>query len=224
MPEEYKLVVELLSDALPGSGEGFGAIIDQDVVFDELGIPYIPGKRIKGLLRDSYEEICQLLGSSTPAFKPADFLFGNPGQQEAAPLFISNLYPEHYEKLKNALENLKKVLPNVFTPEAIIEAFAYLRQQTAINPETGTALEHSLRTIRVLKKNLKFSGIIKFEGNTNGSGDLTINYLALACLHIKRFGTKRSRGFGEVKCYLEDNSGNNISEAVLNQFNSGGSQ
>ena len=48
----HKINVKLKSDALIGSGEGFGAIIDTDVVFDEVGIPYIPGRRIKGCLKD----------------------------------------------------------------------------------------------------------------------------------------------------------------------------
>ena len=44
-----KITIKLLSDALINSGEGFGAIIDSDVVFDDIGLPYIPAKRIKGL-------------------------------------------------------------------------------------------------------------------------------------------------------------------------------
>ena len=36
--------LKLLSNTLIGSGEGFGAIIDTDVVFDETGIPYKIGR------------------------------------------------------------------------------------------------------------------------------------------------------------------------------------
>ena len=53
----YKLVLELKSPTLIGSGSGFGAEIDTDIVFDELGLPYIPSKRIKGCLRDAIKEI-----------------------------------------------------------------------------------------------------------------------------------------------------------------------
>lgn len=40
--------LELLSDTLIGSGEGWGATIDTDVVFDDFGLPYIPARRVKG--------------------------------------------------------------------------------------------------------------------------------------------------------------------------------
>jgi CRISPR/Cas system CMR subunit Cmr4 (Cas7 group RAMP superfamily) len=56
----YTLKLTLLSPCLIGSGEGFGAVIDSDIVFDEFGIPYIPAKRIKGCLRDSAIEVCEM--------------------------------------------------------------------------------------------------------------------------------------------------------------------
>ena len=47
-----KIEMKLLSDAIPGSGEGLAGIIDADITYDEYGIPYIPAKRIKGILKD----------------------------------------------------------------------------------------------------------------------------------------------------------------------------
>lgn len=216
---KYKLILELLSDALPGSGEGFGAVIDQDIVFDDLGIPYIPGKRIKGLLRDSYEGLMQLVGNSLSINKTEE-LFGKPGQPEPAPLFISNLYPEDYDNLKNVLICLNKKYPEVFAREAVLEAFTYVRNQTAIN-DKGVALEHSLRSIRVLKKGLKFIGTIEIDEKKVMSN--TPEFLGLACLYLKRIGTKRTRGFGEVKCYLTcDNGKNLIDKALIESLLSGG--
>ena len=43
------LKVKLKSYTLCGSGEGRG-LIDSDIVFDRHGIPFIPGRRVKGLL------------------------------------------------------------------------------------------------------------------------------------------------------------------------------
>ena len=40
-----KIEMELLSDAIPGSGEGLAGIIDSDITYNEFGIPYIPAKR-----------------------------------------------------------------------------------------------------------------------------------------------------------------------------------
>ena len=62
--EEYTLKVKLVSPALTASGEGFGAIIDTDIVFDETGLPYIPAKRIKGCLLDSASEVEEMFSKS----------------------------------------------------------------------------------------------------------------------------------------------------------------
>ena len=36
---EFYLKIKLLSDALVGSGESFGANIDSDIYFDDFGLP-----------------------------------------------------------------------------------------------------------------------------------------------------------------------------------------
>ncbi|MGI8912229.1 MAG: RAMP superfamily CRISPR-associated protein, partial [Chloroflexota bacterium] len=51
-----ELRLELLSDAAPGSGAG-GPLVDRDVVVDELGLPVLPGRRLKGLLREACQEV-----------------------------------------------------------------------------------------------------------------------------------------------------------------------
>jgi len=218
--EQYNLTIELLSDALPGSGEGFGAVIDQDVVFDDLGIPYIPAKRIKGLLRDSYEEIFNLIystGSGTASLPSSpESLFGRVGMESEAPLYFSNLYIEDYKNLRNYILNKKTTIPDLFTTESVSSTFTYTRQQTAIDQDIGIALKGSLRTIRVLKCGLKFSGEINFDGNS--PHDNAINLLTLACLNLKRMGTKRTRGFGEIACFLHDCSDikRDLKETALN--------
>lgn len=213
---EFKMIIKLKSDSLPGSGEGFGAIIDQDVVFDDLGIPYIPGKRLKGLLRDSYEEIYNLLNPGKAC--PPNILFGSPGQPESSPLFVSNFYPEDYENLKLALEILRSKHPEVFSPEAVLDAFTYIRQQTAIDDD-GIAREHSLRTIRVLKKGLVFAGSIYLdEKSIDKYYAETVDILAISAANLKRFGTKRTRGFGEVFCYLKGSNNTNLSQNAINNI------
>jgi CRISPR-associated protein Csx10 len=225
--DTYLIKLTFKSDALPGSGEGFGSVIDQDVVFDELGIPYIPAKRIKGLLRESYEEVCQVLRDSGSAFcvEPAS-LFGEPGQQSESPVYFSNLFVENYKNIKNMLKKLSLIYPLIFNQESIIEAFTYLRQQTAIDQITGTALPHSLRTIRVLKKGITFVGDLKIDKDILGK-NINNNYinliycLALACKNLKRMGTKRTRGFGELDCFLADSSGKDLTEGAITWLNGG---
>ena len=55
-----KIELSLLSDAISGSGTGIASIVDQDITYDQFGIPYIPAKRIRGILRESATELFEL--------------------------------------------------------------------------------------------------------------------------------------------------------------------
>lgn len=48
------LHIELLSDATFGRGEGSAGEVDTEVEHDEFGIPFIGGKTVRGLLRDTW--------------------------------------------------------------------------------------------------------------------------------------------------------------------------
>jgi CRISPR/Cas system CSM-associated protein Csm3 (group 7 of RAMP superfamily) len=209
----YTLKLTLLSPCLIGSGEGFGAVIDSDIVFDEFGIPYIPAKRIKGCLRDSAIEVCEMFKQadikmfvleeedSENKFKIVSHIFGKPGDEKPAPVYFSNLTIEGYEEIVQWMRYLMKKYPNIITRESIINQYTELRQQTAID-EDGTAKEHSLRTIRVAKKGISFIGEIDIEV----VNDDMIKLLYFACENLRYIGTKRNRGFGKVKCELHENS------------------
>jgi len=48
-----KVKMKLLSDAIPGSGEGNPGLADTDISHDEFGLPIIPATRTRGILRES---------------------------------------------------------------------------------------------------------------------------------------------------------------------------
>jgi CRISPR-associated protein Csx10 len=210
------MTIELLSDTLSGSGEGFGAVIDTDVQYDECGIPYISSKRIKGSLRNSLNDLLIM-----PAvWKALDFkddkgkdkildkYFGEKGAVQSSPFSISNFVIEDYELVKPWFAFLKTKYSSIFSNEIILSSFTNIRRQTSVDDE-GIALEHSLRTSRVVNKKLKFVADITFENE-----DLEIEkYLSLACANLKRIGLKRNRGLGEIRCSLE---GNLIPAAISN--------
>jgi CRISPR/Cas system CSM-associated protein Csm3 (group 7 of RAMP superfamily) len=209
----YNLKLTLQSPCLIGSGEGFGAVIDSDIVFDELGIPYIPAKRIKGCLRDSAIEVCEMFKQSDikifdlneeseNRFKIISCLFGNHGDEKPAPVYFSNLTIERYEETVQWLRYLMKEYKDIITRESIINQYTELRQQTAIDKGTGTAQEHSLRTIRVAKRGISFTGTIDIEK----ANDDLIALLYFACKNLRRIGTKRNRGFGSIECKLYEDS------------------
>lgn len=200
--EEYTLKVKLVSPAITASGEGFGAIIDTDIVFDETGLPYIPAKRIKGCLRDSALEVEEMFTSSKISF-PLNInkIFGDTGKKTSAQVYISNLYIKDYAKNKEWLNYFLESdkYKAVLSKDRILGTFTQIRKQTAIG-DKGVAKEHSLRTARVINKGICFFGDIK----TANKDDDIINTLILACLNFRHMGTMRNKGFGEIKCSLHD--------------------
>ncbi len=206
----YTLHITLESNALISSGEGYGAIIDADVTFDDIGIPYIPAKRIKGCIRDSAIEVCSMFDrakinafldlttdSSNNKFKIISDIFGKQGQEAPAPFYFRNLMIDDYDKNKEWLEYFSSEHANIISGDSIRSFFTELRQQTAID-DNGVAEEHSLRTIRTLKKGRTFKGDLICQTENQGTERL----LALACRNLRYMGTKRNRGYGKIKCEL----------------------
>ena len=192
------LEMELLSDAIPGSGEGLAGIIDIDVARDEYGIPYIPAKRIKGVLRESALE----LENTALLHGSVDDIFGSSGKQEGTAFKISDGYIENYDIYKKFLEyasqNVK--LAPLFNREIILDGFTYQRSRTTIDHETFTAKENTLRTSRVLKQGLKFYFHVEFPLNSDDNYQKDLEKI---CKATRRFGLSRTRGLGEIHlCFL----------------------
>jgi CRISPR-associated protein Csx10 len=225
--KNYKMKITLKSDTIPGSGEGYGAIIDSDIVFDEVGIPFIPAKRIKGCLRESANDVCTMLDASKTKilsidlsmvkekskddkkkkkeFKVVQEIFGKTGMETSAPISFSNFIIKDYQDNFDALVYFETKYPEIVSPQRVVQSYTYLRQSTAID-ETGTADDHSLRTFRVLKKGKIFEGILSI-GNQDPEVEKLI---VLACWNLRHIGTKRTRGFGEIQCQLFDHQGKEI--------------
>ena len=75
-----KIVVELKSDLMTGSGSGFAGVVDSDIEYELYGLPFIPAKRLKGCLRECAEEIKDSDSKYQAAF---DKLFGKPGRERS---------------------------------------------------------------------------------------------------------------------------------------------
>lgn len=189
-----RIRMELLSDALAGSGEAFAGTVDKDIAFDERGLPFIPAKRIRGVLRESMKEL-EFLGLAEPGTSEA--LFGVPGASASSPFIIHDGRVENAETLAAFLDSAKLTnkLADIFAPRFVLECFSYLRAQTSV--EDGVAKENTLRISRVLKKGQVFH----FEAECP-SHYRTV--LEAACASTRAFGASRNRGLGEIRLFCED--------------------
>ena len=205
--KKYDLKLTLKSDTLVGSGEGYSAIVDSDVVFDDCGIPYIPAKRVKGLLRDSARIAGDMLATAELNLDNCSLeeLFGIPGMEASADITVSNLYVEDYENNHKWIDFFirGKDFNKKISKETIMQYFTSLRRSTQIN-EYGVAKDHSLRTARVIKRGNDFYGDVELRGTDDNDLKKKECLLALACMNLRSMGTKRNRGFGEVEAELKD--------------------
>ncbi len=210
---ELTLKIKTCSEVLVGSGQGWGATIDSDIVFDEYGLPCIPAKRIKGVLRESAVEVSEMFEKSgiDPDFeKKVESLFGKRGEKDSSPVYFNNLYLEEYAANKKWLQWGMQEYSSLISRDMILNTFTNIRQQTAIDND-GIAEKNSLRTIRVIKRNIMFLGTIQIEEG------IVVDPLCLAASNLRYIGTNRNRGFGHIRCELSEN-GQEIARNCLNEL------
>lgn len=189
-----RLKITLNSDLCIYSGETYNSFVDQDVVFDNYGLPYIPAKRIKGCLRESFLEMVDLGIVDESEYK---LIFGREGNQNSK-FTLANAYLEKYDDLIDDLRGIKDGV--ISSPQRVLELYSYVRTQTALN-ENGSADDKSLRTIRVVRKGLTFYADFNVSAELNS--EMT-NNLILAAKMIKHIGLSRTRGLGLVKIEVEE--------------------
>lgn len=192
----YRLTIELQSDLCPGSGFDYAGVIDSDVCADEYGLPYIPGRRLKGCFRETAEKVLGLDGSTINS------LFGIRGDSAARGFRIRNAYLEHYEDLQKTLK-----IAGHYNPEQVLEQYTSVRAQTRL--EDGVAMQDTLRYTRVIDCINEVTG-----GNVRFAADVfceegQYKTLEMIVKATRNIGLHRSRGLGYVHCTLDPDQRNN---------------
>lgn len=167
-----KYTIEFYSQWHCGSGLSAGADVDALVVKDKDDMPYVPGKTIKGLVREAVENLMQFTGADKSGLiKQA---FGKGGETTGCAHFgNAKLDGDEYETIVKA--NAAQFLYNKVTT-------------TAISDE-GTAQEHSLRSIETVVPCTLYGEITGVPEEL--AGDIVRSFGL-----IKRIGHKRTRGLG----------------------------
>ncbi len=201
-----RIELKLLSDMCAASGEGYSHTIDTDVCYDEYGLPRIPSRRLKGCLRAAAEYI------GSPHI---DRIFGVSGKTEGTMKLGNGLLKDHAA----LVEEIKKDLAGV-PPQDVLELFTGTRISTEINDETGVAKDESMRAVRVVNRLLPYgeneSTVFVFDCDCP-DGDK--KELERICMALRRMGSNRNRGMGEVECRFitADASGENASGGASGQ-------
>ncbi|MBD5358029.1 MAG: CRISPR-associated protein [Bacteroides sp.] len=190
MDIEYK--VDFFTDWHCGSGLAAGADVDALVIKNGKGLPYIPGKTVKGLLREAIEDIITFYGGKEDPRNQSLYQYFI----EAFGIFIDNT---DNPDLKNVMERGNAFFTNAELPkdaQDIIESeklYPYIYRtlsSTAIDPN-GIAVDHSLRRIEVAVPCTLYGKILGLpdDGEFN-------KLVADGLSYIKRLGQNRNRGLG----------------------------
>ncbi|MFV0636961.1 RAMP superfamily CRISPR-associated protein [Mitsuokella sp. WILCCON 0060] len=206
--------VQSLSPIHLGSGQA-DVNVDAEVIHDDVGLPYFPAKRFKGLLYESALEVAEmseLAGLKLLDKAELDELFQH-GCLGRTQLIVPNLYLEGYDEMHENWQALEENFPALFQPSDVLEQYTSLRYQTKIDRETGTAADTSLHNMRVVDEGLCFTGTMTIEHSSRRAFEI----LALALRNLSRSGLKRTRGFGHIACTMEQN-GKDILRPLLREI------
>jgi len=192
------LTIETKSYLLASSGEG-SALIDSEIILNKYGFPILPARRIKGLLKESIQEVLEITNHTDPNSVIID-LFGVSGSRmPSGKLRFNNLNIIGWENISEKINEAININKFAFSSQQIKQYYTTEIQQTALD-EKGIAKNHSLRTYRVLNPGYTFQGIINLSNSLDNS---TLEILTLGALNLRFAGTRRNRGFGRIKCILQ---------------------
>lgn len=195
--------IKLLSDLCCYSGEVYNTTVDTDVVYDDYGLPYIPAKRLKGCIREAALELYEM--GLMPHYNA---IFGKEGS-DASAFTISNARVENYDAKVKELKQFEKT--DFVNQQNVLSLYTYLRTQTAVDTNTGTAIENSLRTLRVLKKGLIFYADVDLENKDY------VEEFKNAVSMVKHMGVSRTRGLGLVELKIKNNLSASVKHVLFKE-------
>lgn len=218
--ETYWLCFTLLSDATFGRGEGVAGLVDQEIEHDVTGLPLLRGRTLKGLLNEACADVLFSLSRQGQPLQPweraAHHLFGGPGNTvgDTGGVRFGPACPP--AKLREAVKAAVSGRDSTVDATDIVQSLTTLRHQTAVDSQTGTPEEHTLRTMRVILRGTMFEARITFEDGAEAH-DLAL--LAASVMGLQRAGTGRNRGRGRLQAFLfSDAEGRPGTDVTLMHF------
>lgn len=189
--QKRKIILNMHGYWAVGSGKGGGMEVDNRIDRDADGLPYIPGKMLKGLIRDA---CLRLEKAGNPKYNFVNDIFGSSGNTDGLAR-TSTETGKIYISDARLSENLRKVL-NDGNNELYQRAKNVLTRNiysTAIDETSGTAKENSLRGYEVAVP-MELVSHLECE-----CSDEEMDAIELAATKlVYAVGSHKSRGLGEV--------------------------
>ncbi len=190
----YQLKIDIHSYWHPGTGSGRGADVDAIVHRDKDNLPRLPGKSLKGVLRDAvarWEQFTQ--SASKPSL--ADQLFG--AGADDGDTWFGLIRVSDAVLAKDICHYLEK-------DQSLSTGLYRTMHSTAIDHGTGVATNKSLRGIEVVIPLTLYAALDEVP-NAKYKVPHWHEILKSALPLIQAVGAHRSRGLGRVTVTLEEN-------------------
>lgn len=214
---EYTLNIHLLSDATFGRGDGVAGLVDTEVQHDDVGLPYLGGRALKGLLAAECADLVYALSKQGNVqadrwTTAAEQLFGHSG----ATLTGEALMRVGPAQLPRDLHDVlaQDIVNRRISRADVLETLTTLRRQTAMD-ESGAPRKKTLRTLRVILRDTMFSAQLAFA--TPPSDD-ALALLSATVKALRRAGTGRNRGRGKLQAALYDARGESVTDVLFERF------
>lgn len=201
--KKYTLEMTLKSDTTFGRGDGVAGLIDVEIEHDEVGLPFLRGRALKGLL---VEECANLLFAFEKQgvvnldewHEAAKFLFGKSGSSldDDAKMFVGDckLPDDLHDAIAKAIADKTIKEENRVKVEEVLNSLTAIRRQTAMS-EKGSPKENSLRSVRVVIRENTFTSNLSFSETPNEEALALLSFCAKG---LRRVGLGRNRGRGKV--------------------------
>lgn len=176
---DVKYKITFYSNWHCGSGLAAGADVDELVIKDRNGLPYVPGRTIKGLLREAAMMLSQFTEVSQDSIKR---LFGLGGGE-------GDLGSRSVVSFTNA--SLSADEQAVVIAQKLAEYLYQSVASTAIDTN-GIAKDHSLRKVETTIPCVVYGQVLHVD-------ECDIEVLLQTFQWVKRMGLGRNRGYGRCE-------------------------
>lgn len=195
----WTLKLSIQSNWFIGSGREAGAYADLLMLKDEHGMPFVPGRSLRGLLRYAFGQASMNSWFGTHSDALLTLLFGQEG--------TDGLVSQGMLQVSSATLAEHEYQAIVAEPE--LKSFLFqTTTSTAIDEATGTALEGSLRSMEVAVPMNLVAEVSLNEAHPDYKQMLSLNVdmnqaLDACAALITHIGGHRYRGFGQCHATVE---------------------
>lgn len=187
--EQLKYQIKMLSDWHIGSGLDSATDADALVLKDDNNLPYIPGKTIKGLIRDAFQDMVEVEQATVDTLI---HIFGET---------IHDVDPDEEDQQISFSESA--FFSNAHLPESVskeiknnnLSNYLYRNIASTAIDESGVAQGTSLRVTQVTTP-------LILEGFISGLNQEDHAALAKAIRLVRRLGVNRNRGLGRCHFFI----------------------